>query len=341
MAPRLPVLWGLVFVLVALSVELVSPPSGAQQSSIVAKEYRVPSLSAKDRAPLTLYAYEKYDSRLNPDVQAAQGRIVLVLHGATTSGRVNYDVQVPGLPPAQTFSLMDQFARRGYDVWTMDYQNYGRSDKHECGLCVTTEVGARDAEAVAKFMLVRRSAKRLHVIGWSWGAETGGVFAQNNADIVNRIVFYAPVLDLQGPPPPTDQFRTNNEAALTGFFHPTARVPEAVQAYLKAALEVDPRSPNGVLVDWRTTPLKMDPKKITMPALIIYGADDDRAPPGGPNAQVFFRSLASTDKKLVYVPNSGHGLFMERFRQRWYQEVALHLEGGNTPPAFQAVFAGP
>ncbi len=327
--------------LIALSLSLLPSPSGAQQSPIVAREYRVPAMSAKDGASLSLYAYEKYDSRVSPEMQAARGRIVFILHGATTSGRVNYDVQVPGVPLGQSFSLMDQLARQGYDVWTMDYQNYGRSDKHDCGLCVTTEAAARDVEAVAKFILVRRNVKRLHVIGWSWGAETGGVFAQNNPEIVNRLVLYAPVLDLQGPPPPTDQFRTNTEVALTGFFHPTSRVPEAVQAYLRAALEVDSRSPNGVLVDWRTNPLKIDPRKITMPTLVIYGADDDRAPFSGPNVQPFFRGLAATDKKLVVVANSGHGLYMERFRHRWYQEVLLHLELGNTPPTFEAVFAGP
>lgn len=341
MAGRPGILVFLPLALIAFSLSLLPSPSGAQQSPILAREYRVPAMSAKDGAPLSLYAYEKYGSGVNPDVQAARGRIVLVLHGATTSGRVNYDVQVPGVPLAQTFSLMDQFARRGYDVWTMDYQNYGRSDKHDCGLCVTTEAAARDIEAVAKFILVRRNVKRLHVIGWSWGGMTGGVFAQNNPEIVNRLVLYAPTLDLQGPPPPTDQFRTNTEAALTGFFHPTSRVPEAVQAYLRAALEVDPRSPNGVLVDWRTNPLKIDPRKITMPTLVIYGVDDDRAPFSGPNVQPFFRSLAAADKKLIVVANSGHGLFMERFRARWYQEVLLHLELGNTPPIFEAAFSGP
>lgn len=341
MTERKPALWLLLFTLSAASLLFPPLPSVAQQSPIESKEYRVPGLSAKDGGPLNLYAYEKYDSSVNPDVQAARGRIVLVVHGATTSGRVNYDVQVPGIPLERSFSLMDQFARRGYDVWTFDYQNYGRSDKHDCGLCVTTEKAARDVEGVAKFILVRRNVKRLHVIGWSWGAQTAGLFAQNNPDVVNRLVLYAPVLDLQGPPPPTDHFRTNNEAALSGFFHPTARVPEAVQAYVQAGLEVDPRSPNGVLVDWRTSPMKVDPRKVIMPTLMIYGADDDRTPPSGPNAFPFFRALAATDKKLVLVPNAAHGLFLERSRGRWYQEVVLHLELGNTPPMFEAAFVGP
>jgi predicted pyridoxine 5'-phosphate oxidase superfamily flavin-nucleotide-binding protein len=59
--------------------------------------------------------------------------------------------------------------------------------------------------------------------------------------------------------------------------------------------------------------------------------------------------LAPSESRLLWVDldlglsasEALHERDWERFRQRWYQEVALHLEGGNSPPAFQAVFAGP
>jgi pimeloyl-ACP methyl ester carboxylesterase len=292
--------------------------------TITAKDYKVQAVSAKDGTPLNLAVYEKYPGT-NPNAVAATGKIVVVLHGATTSGKVNYDVQVSGLPLEKSFSLMDQLARRGYDVWTLDYQNYGRSDHHDCGKCVNTQAASKDVEAAVDFILKERGVTKVDLIGWSWGAETGGVVAQRSPNKVDRLVLYAPVLDLQGPPPPTDEFRDNPDNTLIGFFHPTARVPEAVAAYLKAAKEVDAKSPNGVLVDWRTDPQKMDPAKLNMPTLVIYGADDDRAPPTGPNALAFFPKLAAKDKKLVLVPNAGHGLFLEQQRERWYEEVLLFL----------------
>ena len=85
-----------------------------------------------------------------------------------------------------------------------------------------------------------------------------------------------------GPAGPDRAFPNEQRAALTGFFHPRARVPEAVQAYLAAALAVDARSPNGVLKDWRTVRMKTDPARLTMPPLVIYGADDDREALGMP-----------------------------------------------------------
>lgn len=314
--------------LVLVSAFFALPSSAESQVTIVAREHWTTGVSAADSSPLKLYLYEKHDKALDPNAQAARGRIVLVVHGATTSGRVNYDVQVPGVPLEQSFSLMDQFARRGYDVWTLDYQNYGRSDHHDCGLCVTTDAAARDIEAAVKFILGQRGVRQLHLIGWSWGAQTAALFASRRPHQVNRLVLYAPVLDLQGPPPPTTHFRTNNEAALSGFYHPTARVPEAIAAYVKAALEVDGKSPNAILMDWRTNPAQADPRKLTMPTLVIYGADDDRTPVSGPNVYPFFRDLTTKDKKFVVIPNAGHGLYMEQQRWRWYEEVLLHLEKG-------------
>ncbi len=163
------------------------------------------------------------------------------------------------------------------------------------------------------------------------GAQAGGLVAVRQPDAVNRLVLNAPIVDRQEGDPPTEQFRTNTEAGLARIFHPGAALPEVVSAFVQTALAVDPQPPNGVLVDWRTDPMKMDPRQLTMPTLVIYGADDVITPVAGPNVYPFFRDLAATDKKFVVVPSAGHSLFMEQLRERWYQKVLLHLESGNSP----------
>lgn len=47
------------------------------------------------------------------------------------------------------------------------------------------------------------------------------------------------------------------------------------------------------------------------------------------NVYPFFRDIATKDKKFVVVSNAGHGLYMEQQRQRWHEEVLLHIEKGN------------
>jgi pimeloyl-ACP methyl ester carboxylesterase len=276
---------------------------------------------------------EKHRADRDPSALAASGRIVLVTHGSSYSGQVGSDVQVPGVPAEQSPSMLDQLALRGYDVWTLAYQNYGRSDRHDCGLCVTTEAASRDVEAAVRFILTERGVGRLHLIGWSWGGQTAGLFAQRYPQLVNRLVLYAPVLDRQEGDPPAEQFRTNTEAGLSRIFHPAAAAPEVVSTFVQTALAVDLQPPNGVLVDWRTDPLKMDPRRLTMPTLVIYGADDVITPVSGPNVRPFFERLAATEKKFVAVPDAGHAFFMERQGMRWYEEVLAHLEAGTSPAA--------
>src|SRR5919199_1788144 len=217
------------WMLVLLVLALMPLSVRAQpRAAIAAQEYRVPSASAKDGSPLLLAVSEKYQEGRDPNLQAASGRIVLLTHGSSFSGQVGVDVQVPGVPPEQSFSLMDQLALRGYDVWTLAYQNYGRSDHHDCGLCVTTEAAARDIEAAAQFIRGLRTVDRLHLIAWSWGAQAGGLVAQRHPDWVNRLVLNAPLLDLQDDTPPREQFRTNNEAGVTRVFPPPTPGPGGV-----------------------------------------------------------------------------------------------------------------
>ena len=48
------------------------------------------------------------------------------VHGSSYSGKTMFDLQVPD---RDDYSMMDHFARLGYDVWTMDHEGYGHSQK--------------------------------------------------------------------------------------------------------------------------------------------------------------------------------------------------------------------
>src|SRR6266446_172796 len=47
--------------------------------------------------------------------------ILFLVHGSSNSARSSYDLTVPG---RGEYSLMNVFARYGYDVWTMDHDGY-------------------------------------------------------------------------------------------------------------------------------------------------------------------------------------------------------------------------
>ncbi|HEV7390753.1 MAG TPA: hypothetical protein VGO08_03845, partial [Burkholderiales bacterium] len=78
-----------------------------------------------NKGDVKLYVYRKRAKA--PESTAAALPVLFLVHGSSASGRSSFDLHVPG----RDYSLMDHFARLGYDVWTVDCEGYGRSDKTE------------------------------------------------------------------------------------------------------------------------------------------------------------------------------------------------------------------
>ncbi len=51
--------------------------------------------------------------------------VVLFVHGSSVTSRV-FDLTVPG---KGEYSAMNEFARYGFDCWTIDHENYGKSGR--------------------------------------------------------------------------------------------------------------------------------------------------------------------------------------------------------------------
>src|SRR5215831_9520163 len=59
------------------------------------------------------------------DPAKARG-IVLFVHGSSMASQPTFDLHVPGRPNS---SVMEWFAKQGYDCWSVDMEGYGRSTK--------------------------------------------------------------------------------------------------------------------------------------------------------------------------------------------------------------------
>ena len=105
-----------------------------------------------------LFAWEKY-------LPCWQGRFagtVLLVHSSSMASTPTFDLQVPGR--GESHSMMDYFARQGYDVWCFDCEGYGRSDKSRDSKFYISD-GADDAEAVAEHICQQRGSEQLLVYG--------------------------------------------------------------------------------------------------------------------------------------------------------------------------------
>jgi len=311
------------FIATAFILALVASLAHADEA-VIGAEHTVPSVSAKDGTPLSLYVWEKRPSNVSPQQFARSGRVVLLAHGATISGRVDFDLQFPPDKNGVTYSLMDYLARQGYDVFSVDYQNYGRSDRHSCGLCVTTQAAANDVNSAVDYIRKLRGVDKLYLLGWSWGASTTGLFAEQHPEKVRRLIQYAPYLQHKtaGLDAPTAQFRkVDVEKCCREDFNLEYTDPGVYEAFAAEALRWHVEAPNGVRADLANKMPVLDARRITVPTMVIFGALDTSCTIDQPELPAYFHDLATLDKQLIIVPEGGHALMMMKPRAKFYLEV--------------------
>src|SRR5579864_9103043 len=159
-----------------------SPPQAARALSsndnIWSKEYW-----AKKR-DVSLYLFRKRMG--DPAVDRAARPVLFLAHGSSVSSRPTFDLTVPG---HDDYSLMDTFARYGFDVWTMDFEGYGHSSQGPGNSDIAT--GAEDLKAASEVVLHETGQPRFHLYGESAGSLRAGVFAMQEPQRVNRLILMA------------------------------------------------------------------------------------------------------------------------------------------------------
>jgi pimeloyl-ACP methyl ester carboxylesterase len=295
-------------------------PWASAQDKIVGEDHWVSSISAADGKPLKLYVREKRLKDIDVKEFPNTGKVVLLLQGTPVPGHIVFDLQVPG-NSGLTYSLMDYLAEGKFDIFTVDYQNHGRSDKHECGLCVTTQVAVNDINAVVDYIGGLRGVKQVYLLGFSWGTTVGGLYTMQRPHKVKRLVLDGPPVQ-KGPLgiPPTNQFRPVTEEGMKGSFEPQATDAAVVDTYVKEAIQF-PNGPNGALFDLYNRMPIVQPRQIPVPTMIIMGALDRATPITQPELPGFFAELANPDKQFIIVPGAGHMLHVQKPRLRFFTEV--------------------
>jgi pimeloyl-ACP methyl ester carboxylesterase len=281
----------------------------------------------------------------------APDKIVLFVHGASYPAETAFDIALPG------GSWMDYAAERGYDIYLVDVRGYGRSTRpasmdappDQNPAFATTAEAVKDVSSTVDFILKRRKASRLNLVGWSWGTTIMGSFTAQNNDKVVKLVLYAPLWTLKEPPPFSGSGAYRNTAkegarnrGLRGI--PDARKEEiSPQAWFDkwwdANLATDPmgarqtppvvRSPNGVLKDvvdylGKGTPL-YNPADIKVPTLLIVAEWDQDTPLF--MAQEIFSKLVNTPyKREVILAEGTHMIAVEKNRMELIKEVQRFLD---------------
>src|SRR5215218_3038609 len=144
--------------------------------NIIGKDHYVTSNGLK------VYLWEKYQRNFERTFKQTN-KIVLLAHGTTWSGKPDFDLQV------RDYSLMDFLAKNGYNVWAIDIHGYGRSEKTDKDWSDTPSA-AGDIGAALDYIAKLRGVERISLLGWSWGAQTTGLYTMGHPEKVNKLILF-------------------------------------------------------------------------------------------------------------------------------------------------------
>jgi non-heme chloroperoxidase len=258
-------------------------------------------------------------------VGSTQAPILLLVHGSSLSSLPTFDLAVPGKPD---YSMMDWFARRGFDVWTCDHEAYGRSTLTQSNSDVAS--GVADLESVSELISRETGLRQVHIYGLSSGALRAAAFATAHPERVNRLVLDGFVWTGEGSPTlakrkeGVEYFRTHNRRPIDQAFiesiflrdHPGTSDPDVMRACAAAQLAHADSVPTGTYLDMTCHLPLIDPTKVSMPTLIARGEHDGIASMS--DLLAFFDRLPSGDKQFSVIPALAHltSLGLER-RKMW------------------------
>ena len=141
--------------------------------------------------------------------------VLFLVHGSSVTSRT-FDLNVPG---HGEYSVMNEFARYGFDVWTMDHENYGKSGRTSGNSDVAS--GVEDLKAAMDVVARETGRQKYHFLGESSGALRAGAYAMVAPDRIDRLVLAA--FTYKGDGSPTLAKRAEQARLLSHPQHAQAR----------------------------------------------------------------------------------------------------------------------
>ena len=267
---------------------------------------------------------------------------IFFVHGSSMASQPTFDLHVPGRADS---SVMDWFASRGFDTWTMDNEGYGRSDKHRAQNNDISN-GADDLAVGTAYAMQAAGVRKMHMYGISSGALKAGLFAERHPERVDRLALDAFVWTGAGSPTLAErkkklaQFQAMHRRPIDRAFvhsiferdHPGTADKATVEAFADAILALDDSMPTGTYVDMCSKLPLLDPTKIVNPTLVMRGEYDGIA--AFDDLIEFFKKLPNADKQFAVMAGISHASFQQKNYQLVYH--ILHSFFTQPDPLYRA-----
>ena len=301
------------------------PGASQQDEKIHAYEYWA------HRGDIRLYMYRKMVGAATPG--NSKKPILFLTHGSSVSSRSTFDLTVPG---HGEYSVMDVFARYGYDVWTMDFEGYGHSSPSHGNSDIAD--GVADLQAATPVIWKETGQENFFLYGESAGALRAGGFAMAEPARVKRLVLAA--LSYTGKGALTLEKRAQNDAyyrthntrlrnreMIESIFtrdQPGTSDPAVGEAMANEELKFGNHAPTGTYLDMTTKLPLVHPEKLPMPVQVIHGQYDHSATLE--DLSDFFLKLPSADRQFIIMAGAAHLPSMGRNRAQFWHVMHAFLD---------------
>jgi pimeloyl-ACP methyl ester carboxylesterase len=282
------------------------------------------------KGDVELYLYRK--RRRDSDSGKAPLPVLFLVHGSSFCGRSGFDMQPPG---RTDYSLMDEFASRGFDVWTMDHEGYGRSSRTDGNSSIAD--GVEDLKAGTKVVEKETGLGRFAFYGQSSGALRAAAFAAASPERASHLVLDAFVWTGEGAPTlikrreRLDEWRSSNVRKIdVAFFHsifnrdkPGLSETFVPDLLAESELAYGDTVPTGTYLDMCAHLPLVDPDDIDCPVQIIRGEHDGISTEE--DLLAFFKALPNKDKQFVILPGQAHVAPLGVNRRRFWHVMDSFL----------------
>ena len=281
------------------------------------------------KGSVSLYLFRKRLEASQP-----QAPVLLLVHGSSMSSRPTFDLTVPG---HGEYSVMNTFAQDGFDVWTLDHENYGRSSRTEGNSDIAS--GVKDLEAAVELVVRETGQQRVHIFGESSGGLRAGAYAMARPDRIGRLVFSAFTYKGEGSSTLAQRAKQLDEYRISRSRRRRLRVrysssclardkagtsdPAIAEFMADEELKFGDQVPTGTYLDMTANLPVVDPSRILAPVLLVRGEYDGIATVE--DLADFYKRLPNGDRQFVILPDTAHSVVLGLQRQRFWHVMRAFL----------------
>ncbi|MGD0847602.1 alpha/beta hydrolase [Bradyrhizobium sp.] len=257
--------------------------------------------------------------------------VLFMVHGSSVTSRT-YDLHVPG---HGEYSVMDVFARYGFDVWTMDHENYGKSGRTSGNSDIAS--GVEDLKVAMEVVTRETGLKKAHFLGESSGALRAGAYAMVAPERADRLILAAFTYKGEGSPTLTkraeqlDYYRTHNMRkrdrdmirSIATRDKPGTSDIAAVEALADAEMPFGDQIPTGTYLDMTANLPVVHPQKVMSPVLLVRGEFDGIATVA--DLEEFYNLLPNGDRQFIILPGTAHSVTLATNRELFWHVARAFL----------------